>query len=302
MKEQTKLEAKKTAFNQAVGRQIGVQADALTPDVVGAAQKDVGEAIGRMAERSAVKPQHVSSLVSRLADIEFEATRFGTSDTQKAARNLVDEVLNKIRSEDGTIEGPAFRELNTLMGKLSAKGGDVGARAGEIGFALRQAMGQSLPQNQAKAWNALNSKYQNVLAVAPVAARSPTGDISGAGLLASVNSKLKRSKYGSNQDINELARMGKALVSDLTPNSGTAQKTMIAEMLSNPIGGLTQLPTIPAQMLLNNQALIRLLAEGPEGRKLLGPAIKGATYATMPLGGGRAGLLADDIQNATWRD
>jgi hypothetical protein len=76
---------------------------------------------------------------------------------------------------------------------------------------------------------------------------------------------------------------------------------MLAEMLSNPLGAITQAPAIPAQMFLNSQILTRLLADGARSRAIAGPVVKGGAYLTAPIANGRGGLLADESQNYLWK-
>lgn len=306
-------QAQQTAFNRAVGRTFGTQADELTPPVIGEARNRIGQRFSGLAQRNTVNQQAANQLVDDLASISRDITRYGVSDTQRVVSNVIDDVLAKVESRTGTMSGQAYRELDSQLGRLArnASSGDVRHYVGQVRESLRRAMDQSINDADRKAWQRARQQYANLMTVAPVVAVNPSGNVSAQALLRAVNSANKSAKFTGGGKLGELARVGKAFIAESVPNSGTAQRAYMQNLLTNGLfgagagyagGGDTQGAAIGALAGLAGPRAIQLMLGSPAvqaymTRGLLGVPGAGVLAGTTQkaIGGGRLGVLGDSL-------
>ncbi|MCG1042500.1 lytic transglycosylase domain-containing protein [Mycetohabitans sp. B8] len=306
-------QAQQSAFNRAVGRTFGAQADELTPSVIGEARNRIGQQFSGLAQRNTVNQRAANQLVDDLASISHDITRYGVSDTQRVVSNVIDDVLAKVESRTGTMSGQAYRELDSQLGKIArnASSGDVRHYVGQVRESLRRAMDQSINNADRQAWRQARQQYANLMTVAPVAAANPSGNVSTQALLRAVNSANKSAKFTGGGELGELARVGKAFIAESVPNSGTAQRAYMQNLLTNGLfgagagyagGGDTQGAAIGAlaglagpraiQLMLGSPAVQAYMMRGLSGIPGAGP-LAGATQHM--IGGGRLGVFGDSL-------
>ncbi|WP_338910716.1 lytic transglycosylase domain-containing protein [Mycetohabitans rhizoxinica] len=306
-------QAQQTAFNRAVGRTFGTQVDELTPPVIGEARNRIGQQFSDLAHRNTVSKRAANQLVDDLASISHDITRYGVSDTQRVVSNVIDDVLAKVESRTGTMPGQAYRELDSQLGKLArnASSGDVRHYVGQVRESLRRAMDQSINDADRKAWQQARQQYANLMTVAPVVAANPSGNVSAQALLRAVNSANKSAKFTGGGKLGELARVGKAFIAENIPNSGTAQRAYMQNLLTNglfgagagyagggdkngaAVGALAGLAGPRAiQLMLGSPAVQAYMMRGLLGIPGAGPL---AGTAQQMLGGGRLGVFGDSL-------
>lgn len=287
--------AKQAAFNRAVAATIGQQADAVTPDVARAAQRKIGQQFTDLSARNTLNAD--STLLNALAAVQAQATRYGTDDVARVVSNNIDDILSRVETGD-TIPGQAYRLVDSQMGRImrQTSNGDVRHNVGQVRDALRAAMDRSISPADQAAWRQARSQYANLLRVAPLAARDEVGDISGRALLGVANRGGNSAAFTGGGELGELGRIGRAFVAEQTPNSGTAQRTMMADMLMHPIAtGVRTLlggASVPAQAALNSPAGIQYFSRGlanltPQQAQALAAVLQGSgtgaglTYAAQ---------------------
>lgn len=234
--------AQKAAWNKAIGSTFDAPEAALTPDVMGAARSSVGNKFTQLASRNKVSQQAGIKFVADAVSLTQDAARNSTPDVARVLSNKVDDVLSRFDTNTGTMPGTAYRALDSELGAMAKRNqGDASYYLGQLRSSLRDAMDSSISPADQQAWGAARNQYANLSTVAPVAARSGTGDVTPAGLLQAVNSASKTAKFGGGGSLAELARAGKAVLTQV-PDSGTAGRTFYQAALTNPIETVVSLP------------------------------------------------------------
>lgn len=278
--------AKQAAYNRAVGGTFGKAEDALTPQVLSQARSDIGQRFTDLATRNSAQVDN--AVLGKLAGVVDEANRFSTADVSRVVANYADEILSKVDA-NGKIPGQAYRALDSQMGRTmrSTTNGDIRHTVGQLRDELRAAMDASIAPADQAGWKEARRQYANLMTVAPLAAKSETGDVSGKTLLAAALRGNKSGAFTGGGDLGELGRIGRAFVAEQTPNSGTPQRTFMQNMLTspNPLGVLYQYGlggvSMPAQAVLNSgvgQAYLKhgALPISETQRKLLNALARGA--------------------------
>lgn len=226
-----KTEANQTAFNQSLIKMIGGDENSkvLTPDVYDQALSKSGEKIGEIATKTNVPmdQQFSSALASNVED----TAKFHTEDVSNVVRSYVQELQNKAM-EDGSVNGLAFRTLNSKLGRQirGTTNGDLKQALSDVQESMMDALQRNIadPADLSALLDA-RKKYAIAKTVEPLVAKSSTGDISPAGLMARVtadNSGKTRMATGQGGDLGDLARVGQRFLKE-PGSSNTAERNLI---------------------------------------------------------------------------
>jgi hypothetical protein len=259
-------EAQKSAFNKAALRTIGADADKATPEVLNAAKQRIGQTFQDLSARNAVGLD--DEFVTALAKVDSSRTPFSSpkiGDTIDKAMEL---------ASKGTISGQEYQKVRSSLGKAASSAFSSDAELGQalksIRNALDEAATRSITAADKKAWTEARKQWQalKVLekAAAPTSADAVAGNVSPAKLASALNTADKGFKYGTGQqDLADVARIGRAFVAESVPNSGTAQRSFYQGLIENPlraIPGAMGMGSVPIQALLNSPAGQRYLTQG----------------------------------------
>lgn len=258
-------QATREAYNRAIARTFGSDADAITPEVLGDARRRIGNKFSELAARNVLNAD--DELMVGLAQLETEAKRNLTPDVGRVVLNRIDDVLERI--SDGKMAGTAYRNLDSELGRAARNtaNGDLRNAVGQLRSTLRGAMDRSISETDKAAWNEARRQYANLMTVAPLAA----GDVSGRTLLSAANAANRNARFGAQSELAELGRIGRAFVSDQIPNSGTAQRQFVQSLLT--AGGGTGAGAIAASATGNDPMQGALYGLGVTGMGLLAPRL-----------------------------
>lgn len=250
-------EAQRMAFNKATSKTIGENADLITPEVLNSAKTRIGKQFQDLSARNVVGLD--SEFVDALAKVDASKTVFSSSkisDTIEKALEL---------ASQGKISGTEYQKVRSSLGKAASSAFSTDAELGQalksIRSALDAAAERSISSADKKAWGQARQQWQalKVLekAAAPTSADAVAGNVSPAKLANALNSVDKNFKYGTGQqELGDLARVGKAFIQDSIPNSGTAQRTFYQNLIENPlrvIPGAAGVGSIPIQAMMNSK-------------------------------------------------
>lgn len=297
------------AFNRAVGRTFGADAAKLSDDVMTNARRSLSGQFEEIYNRNAVPLTEKAA--RRLLSIESEASRRLTNDQAQVLRNQMDDIL--ANADDGVLSGQKYQAVRTKLKK--AEGNDkLGQAVRELRMALDDIASDSVGPQDAATLKALRSGWANMRttekALQQVAGAG--GDIRPASLWPLVRS-------GSTKEMRELARMGQTLLKDPIADSGTAQRSLIYNLLMG--GGSLANPSLAPMILqaaaggatlgraANSNTLAKLLTRENRGHPtsrlaeliagrlpMLAPAAGAQTNQRMQLdvAGGRSGAWTPD--------
>ena len=211
--------ATQTAFNQAVANTIGESATKITPAVMQAARTRLGNTFDTIAGHSF---QADDQLVNDLAGIESNAQLVLPSAEWKPISNQLDNVLGSVDSS-GNISGDAYQVLTRQGAQLdraqSSSDPNVSFYAGQVRDALDDALARGIPPDQQAALLQARSQWKALKTIEPLAAKSPTGDISPPALMTPVKMSYGNIAYTGGGPLGDLARIGQLIREP--PSSGT---------------------------------------------------------------------------------
>jgi hypothetical protein len=238
-------EANQVAFNRSLIKMIGGDeaAHAMTPDIFGDALLSNGEKIGEISGRTHI-PMN-DSFAQALANHVDEAAKFQTEGNANILNSYVRELQNKAAQNGGVIDGTAFRTLNSKIGRQirGTTDGDLKNTLGDLQGSMFDALQANIahPDDLAALMDA-RRKYAIAKTIEPLVAKSPTGDISPAGLMGRVTadgSGKTRMATGNGGDLGDLARVGQRFLKE-PGSSNTAERGLAYTIMGG--GALANLP------------------------------------------------------------
>ncbi len=220
-----------SAFNRAVSNTFGENADRITPDVMDAAKKRLGNEFDTVAKNSTIKFDNAlgGDLHSILNEAGSTLTDSETSILHKQVGNILDKVTGA-----GEIEGPTYQALTRkgapLDRAISSSDPNVKHYAGRVKEALDDALERSAPSDMVDRLRSARGQYKAMKTVEDLVEKSPTGDISPALLLNPVRQSYGNMAYGGGGKLADLARIGQRFMKS-PPDSGTPLGTAALNLL-----------------------------------------------------------------------
>jgi hypothetical protein len=263
------------AFNRAVSNTFGADAPVLTDDVMLAAKQGIGNVYDNVFSRNSVALN--GSDLARLSAIESSAMRNMTADKAQVVRNQLDSIVENFAN--GSVTGPKYQ---SLRGELAGVTGDgaIEAAVKAMRRVVDDAAFRSVGNADAALLKQANSQWANLRTVQDALKQvaGASGDIRPSALWPMV-------RNGSTQEMRDLARLGQTVLKDPIPNSGTAERTVINNLLG--LGGGAYLASNDQLPVWARLAGAGLLA----GRVANSPAAANALLLSRPItAGGINGL------------
>lgn len=267
------------AVNRAVGRTFGADAPRLSDDTMESARRSMSQQFEDIYNRNAVPITEKGA--RRLMEVEREASRRLTNDDAQVLRNQFDDIL--ANAEDGVLIGQKYQAVRTSL--MKAEGPDkLGTAVRDLRRALDDLAAESVGGLDAAALKTLRSQWAN-FRVAEKALKQNAG--SGGDIRAASLWPLIRK--GSTKEMRELARIGQQVLKDPIADSGTAQRTLLYNLL---MGGGS----------IANPALIPLIAKAAAGGATVGRAANSnalARFLTRQNRGQPTSRLAELVRRGT---
>jgi hypothetical protein len=234
-------EDQQRAFIAAALRRAGVVADDTTPATINAARDRIGGTIKQIANRNTMR--FTPELDNELAQIEG-SLRFIPAESAGPVRARIQQLRGMVEGPAGqrTVPGVSYRLLDSQIGRSarSTSNGDLRTVLGDIRDLLRRAMDDSISPADAADWQQARRQYANLMVIANAAGRAGGGAAEGMMSPVALRQALDSSTGGGyvygRGDLNELARMGQALLRP-PPDSGTAGRTFANNILTGSLVG-----------------------------------------------------------------
>ncbi len=209
-----------SAYNKAIAKTMGEDADAITPDIIQNAKNRLGDVYDTLYNKYGSK---ISGQVYKdLAAIRDESTSV-LPKGDETIKNIINDVINKASQNRSNLTGQQYQAQKEILNKLSAQGGAMGLYAQEVKEALLSGLKNSIKDpNDIALLKQTNKQYGNMKKIEDVVLKDPQGNISPSLLSNSLATKSKRNAlYAEDKDLANLARAGKDILQNKTPNSGT---------------------------------------------------------------------------------
>ncbi len=256
-------------FNRALAREIGEDAEAITPEVFSSAKARQSAKFDELTARNALKVD--DQLVRSLSNIANSAK------VNKSVSEDVEAAIDALYAQATTgpggvvIPGEAYQAFDSQLGNIIKNGGAPAHFLGNVQSAVRRAMDKSISPEDAMAWRELRREYGSRKAITPLVAKAEGGEIKPAqvmGAATSTKAGKEAMATGRRGNLGTLARVGQVMKEP--QSSGTAERIFAGGALGgatyiDPVTGL--LTTAAGNLLsrgLDSKALARLMvAENP---------------------------------------
>lgn len=229
-------EAQQVGFNRAVANTFGENAERITPDVMAAAKRRLGQEFDAVAAATPIRldRQFIDGLRTTLDDARQVLGQSETQPLLHQMRNIAEKV------QGGVISGESYQALTRQGAPLSRaqQSGDPNVRfyANQIREVLDDALQRSATPEMRETLQNARRQYRAMKTVEDLVEKSPNGDISPALLMGRVRANTSNMAYGGGGEQADLARIGQRFLRD-PPNSGTADRLYMMQLFG--MGGLT---------------------------------------------------------------
>lgn len=289
-------QAQQQAFNRAVLKKAGVDADLATPDVISAARQRLGGEFQSISKGKSVKLG--DDLVNKLAEVDAAAAEVrGMLPTENIDR-LINGALDlaakgKIKGETAQI----IRSELTKEAKAAAASGNN--RLKDALTTVRNAVDDSirggLSQEERVAWDTARRQYANLKTIEKSmqqgSADTAAGNISGAKLWSATKQSNPNDFVKGSGDLNDLSRIGQAFIKPQVPDSGTAQRLLAQQLLTGGLGAGTgyaagsdpQSAALGAAAFLGGPKLAQILLQSGPGKAYLSKGLADVGPETLAL-------------------
>jgi hypothetical protein len=259
-------------FTEAAMRRAGAGPDAA-PEVLGANQRRLGDQFRDLAARNDLTPdnQFVTDIVQAAASYR----RVPDSQQRQMVQGYIDDIVDHVNA--GSMPGPQYQEMRSRLSRqsnsLRQSDPTLSETLRDMRNALDNAMERSIPagSGDAELWRQSRREYGSQKTIEKAASRA--GEATAEGQIVPANLRNAIPKAGGGYargegDFSELARAGSGVMQPL-PNSGTAQRNALTNMLMLPVSATAgrALTSRPVQGYLGNQALTEVLRNLPPARQ-----------------------------------
>lgn len=267
------------AFTNAAMTRVG-GAGRATPENIQANFDRIGQQFRDLSSRNALQADQ--QLGRDLGATLREYDRVLPTEQRQIVGNLAADIVERFRAGNGVLPGAEYQTARSRLSRMAnnARQSDPEFATAVRGLrdALDSGMLRSITPEDAAAWQTARREYGNIKDLSKAAAGAGAGTaeglISPQALRSSVASGNNREAYARGQgDFAELARAGNAVMTPL-PNSGTAQRGMLAGQAGT--GGAAMYagdPLMAAVVALGPSAFGRALWSGPVQRYLSNQAV-----------------------------
>lgn len=234
-KEAALTRLKQDAYNRAVAELMGEQGvTSLTPDILRQARQRIGGEFDRLSAGRTV--QLGNQLLNSIVDVDTATAPVrGVLDTARVD-GLIENMLNL--ASKGQVTGEVAQQIRSAV---TTEANDA-ARQGNTALAqalkkMRQGIDDSirggLSQDEQAAWDVARGQWGNMRTIERAMstnANSTSGDMTGDALLGALKQSGTQLSRQSN-DAKTLGQIGRQFVRPQVPDSGTAQRSMVNQML-----------------------------------------------------------------------
>ena len=219
-------QTQKSQFNQAVLRNIGVNAEAATPEIMGPARKEIGAMFNDALQGAQITPS--KNALTQLQVIGERSKRVLPGESNQIT-STVNDILKHLQENGGKLDGAYYHTLRGDLASLTSEKG-VAPLASELLNGLDSAFQQAVSPDKSSLFTQARRMWRNLKVIEGAIATDESGNISAAKLANAFGTKRNRivGVYGAGDEsiinLAKLAKAGKQLLPDKLPNSGTAAR------------------------------------------------------------------------------
>jgi len=299
--------SQQSAFNSAVLRRAGMEADNAAPEVLSAARDRFGREFTKLTKATTV------SLDDQfLGDLQGVVSTYGDN-LDALKKPIFDKVVKDVLDTNGTLSGEVYQKTRSTLSRLakSYRSSDPEFASATRGLrdALDDAAARALPEGVKPEWDDLRAQYGAFKAIERAmtnsTAAATAGDIPPTQLSAAIRAQDPSGYAQGRGQLNELARIGTAFVRDNVPNSGTSQRTALMQLMQGGSPGALAAAYGSGGDPLSMAAGAAATAFGPRAVQMAYNSPAGQAYLNNEIAkalglrpGSAAGILGTQINQA----
>jgi hypothetical protein len=251
------------AFNKALFKTVGVDADRFTPENMAFAFKKVGSEFDNLTKGKQfnIGGTFIDDLATTADDVASTYGNDAASIYQKEALKVINDFGNK-----DIISGDLISRQRARINALARKAQDPNIKGALLD--LENNIVDGITSNDSALQSALSTakqRYKNLIVLEPIANRAKGGMISPSSLNNRVSQVYRRAHtVGKSGDIGELARIGNELLPELGGSDTTQKMAYLASIAAGVTNPATAIPIVSGAItnraiqsgINRNQALI----------------------------------------------
>ena len=220
-KESEFVAQQQSAYNKAIAKTMGEDAAVITPDIIQNAKNRLGDVYDDLYNRYGSKIS--GDVYKNLAKVRDDALITLPESEQPIIKKIVDDIINKASANKSMLTGEQYQAQKRLLDRLTAQNSNILPYAQELKEVLLSGLKNSIKNpDDIALLKATNKQYGNMKKIEDVVLKDPQGNINPSLLSNSLATKGKRNAiYAEDNELANLARAGKDILQNKTPNSGT---------------------------------------------------------------------------------
>lgn len=225
-----------TAYNKAIAKTMGEEAEAITPDIIQNAKNRLGNVYDELYGKYGAK---ISGQVYKDLRGILDDAMVTLPDQEKViVQRIYEDIINKASANRSVLNGNQYQAQKRILDRLIAQNSNVSHYASDIKDTLLSGLKNSIKNSEDIALlKKTNTQYGNMKKIEDVVLKNEQGNISPSLLSNSLATKSKRNAlYAEDRELANLARAGKDILQSKTPNSGTMAR-MAAQAAPALVGG-----------------------------------------------------------------
>jgi hypothetical protein len=276
-------------FTQAAMRRAGQGLDDAAPEALAANNQRLGQEFRDLSARNTMAPDN--QFITDVTDAVRQYRNVPNSQQAQIVQGYIDDIVPHVNA--GTMSGVEYQKMRSRLSRQANNNRQTDPDLSEalrgIRNALDNAMGRSISPADREAWQTARREYGAQKTIEKAASKAgeamTEGQVSPAALRNTVSANNRGAYARGEGDFSELSRAGAGVMQPL-PNSGTAQRNALTNMLMLPVSATAgrAIMSRPVQAYLGNQMLAGRLENLPGGREALIRALL-AQDRTRQIGG-----------------
>lgn len=228
-------EAQQVGLNQAVAREMGERAEALTPAVMQRARTRLGREFDAFNNNAITADRRLSTDLSNIAT---EASQVVAQSELNPLLTQIRNIAAKVDPATSIMDAQAYHNLikkgSPLDVATNSRDSNIAHYAGRIKDALGDALERSLPADRVAAFQQTRYQYKVMKTIEDAVEKTVDGNISPALLMGAVRKSFGDMAYNGGGNMGDLARIGQLMKPP--QNSGTPERLMMMGALGSPLG------------------------------------------------------------------
>lgn len=232
------MEGQRTAFNRAVLKRAGIDADMATPDVLEAAARKLGKQFEDLSAKTMVNLD--DTFMKDLNKVSSQYASKLPTNVRPIVESYVADLAQFADGMPGVVYQQARSDLSRQAKAVANSDPMLSHTLKGIQKALDKAARSSMGDDIGRAWDEVRRQYGNLKviekAMTGTQAEQAAGNIPITAFANAVKGQNPQAYARGAGDLNELSRVGSAFLRDAVPNSGTPERLMMASLLSGGAG------------------------------------------------------------------